>query len=72
MAVALKIRRKGILIIPKRLREEVNIKEGEEVSVEVKDGALLIRPLRPIVVDVDPNIVDELLREEDALERADY
>lgn len=71
MAKVVKIRKKGILIIPKRLREEVSI-QGGEVSIEVKEVGLLIKPLKTMVVDVDPNIVDELIEDGGALERANY
>jgi AbrB family looped-hinge helix DNA binding protein len=60
----LKVRKKGVLILPKRLREEVNIREGDEVAVEVRKGSLIITPFRPKVVDVDPAFVERLLREE--------
>jgi len=33
---------------------------------------LALRALRPMVVDVDPEVVDELLREEQSMERRSY
>jgi len=64
----LKVRKKGILILPKRLRDEVDIKEGDEVSVEVRGNSLVITPFKPKVVDIDLNFVESLLREEVRLE----
>ncbi|MCL7383756.1 MAG: AbrB/MazE/SpoVT family DNA-binding domain-containing protein [Thaumarchaeota archaeon] len=68
MRVVLKIRKKGILILPKRLREAVGLEEGDDVVVEVVGDGLVLRALKPKVVDVDPKFVEELLREEDRFE----
>jgi AbrB family looped-hinge helix DNA binding protein len=68
MRVALKIRKKGVLILPKRLREAVGLEEGDDVVVEVVGDGLVLRALKPKVVDVDPKFVEELLREEDRFE----
>ncbi len=68
MKSVLKVRKKGVIILPKRLREMAGIREGGEVLVEVGDGIIILRPLKPKVVDVDPKIIEELLREEHALE----
>lgn len=64
----MKIRKKGILILPKRLREAVGLEEGDDVVVEVVGDGLVLRALKPKVVDVDPKFVEELLREEDRFE----
>ncbi|MEM2850066.1 MAG: AbrB/MazE/SpoVT family DNA-binding domain-containing protein [Candidatus Bathyarchaeia archaeon] len=65
--VVLKVRKKGVLILPKPLREAAGIGEGE-VSVETKEGEIVIRPLKPKVVDIDPEIIENLLGEERRLE----
>lgn len=70
--VVLRVRKKGILILPKRIRERVGIEENSDVIVEIKNGSLIIRPLRPKVVKIDPKTVEELLREEYALEGRKY
>ena len=72
MGVVLKVRRKGIIILPKRLREAVGISEGDEVVVEVVGNELVMRALKPRVVDVDPELVERFLREEYDLERDRY
>ena len=69
MGEVIRVRKKGVLIIPKKIREEAGIQEGDELVLEAKKGELLIRTLKPKVVDVDPKIIDELLREENNLER---
>jgi len=70
--VVLKVRKKGILILPKKLREEVGISEGGEVVVEVREGKLIIRALKPRVVNVDVGFVEKLLSEEYDLEKERY
>ena len=68
MRSVLKVRKKGVIILPKRLREMAGIREGDEVIAEVSENLIVLRPLKPKVVDVDPEIIEELLREEHALE----
>ncbi len=72
MKVVLKVRKKGVLILPKKLREACGISEDSEVIAESRDGELVIRPLKPKVVDLDPGLVEELLAEEYALEARKY
>ena len=64
----MKVRKKGVLILPKRLREEAGIEEGSDVSVEVRGSSLIIKPFKPKVVKVDLDFVENLLREEVRLE----
>ncbi len=68
MEVMLRIRKKGVLILPKSLREAAGIEEGE-VLAEARDGVIVLRPFRLREVEVDQRIVDKLLREEEELER---
>ncbi len=72
MRVVLRVRKKGILILPKKLREEVGLREGDEVVVETRDNTIIMKPLRPLIVDVDPKLVDEILKEEYRLEEERY
>ncbi len=72
MRVVLKVGRKGVLVLPKRLREALGISEGDEVVAEVVGDKLVLRVLKPKVVDVDPGLVEELLREEYGLEARRY
>ena len=64
----MKIRRKGILIFLKKLREAAGLEEDDEVIAEVIDDSLVLRALKPKMVDVDPKLVEKLLREEDKFE----
>jgi len=68
----LKIRRKGVLILPKKLREAVGLEEGDDVAAEVVGDSLVLRALKPKVVDIDPNLVEELLKEETRVEEHRY
>lgn len=72
LRVVLRVRRKGVLILPKSVREEAGISEGDEVVVEVEEGRLVLRVLKPKVVDVDPGLVEKFLREEFELEKKRY
>ncbi|MDW8034570.1 MAG: AbrB/MazE/SpoVT family DNA-binding domain-containing protein [Nitrososphaerota archaeon] len=69
--VILRVREKGILILPKSLREAAGIGEGE-VTAEAREGEIVIRPLKPRIVTIDPRIVDEMLGEEDRLENEKF
>jgi len=72
MRVVLRVRKKGIVILTKDIRRKAGIDEGDELIVEVEEGKLTMKVLRPKVVDVDLNLVEELLREEYRLERRKY
>jgi AbrB family looped-hinge helix DNA binding protein len=41
----LRVGRKGYIILPKKLRDLLGLKEGDELVVEVKDG-ILLKPTR--------------------------
>ena len=47
MKSRMKIGEKGQVVIPKELREQTGIKEGTEVVVEARDGAVTIRRAGP-------------------------
>ena len=58
LTLKLKVRKKGVIILPKAVREVVGLEEGDEVLVEIRDG-ILLKPAKK--VDVDE--VRELLRQ---------
>lgn len=70
--MVLRIRKKGILILPKRLREAAGMGEGDEVIVEAGKGVLVVKLLKPRIVDIPPSLVEKLLSEEYELERRKY
>ncbi|BCU68849.1 AbrB/MazE/SpoVT family DNA-binding domain-containing protein [Stygiolobus caldivivus] len=67
--VYLKLRKKGVVIIPKEIREKLGVSEDDILIADIKDGELILRPLKPKIVRVDPKLVDEILKEEGDAER---
>jgi AbrB family looped-hinge helix DNA binding protein len=47
MKSRMKVGEKGRIVTPKQLRDQTGIKEGTEVVVEAKDGAVKIRRAGP-------------------------
>ena len=39
---------RGRILIPKKIRERVNVKEGVYVSVKVEGGSVVIQPVEPV------------------------
>jgi len=70
--VILKIRKKGIIILPKKLREKIEVKEGDSIIAEVVENTIVLRPLTPKIVDIDPKFVEEILKEEAEMEKRKY
>jgi bifunctional DNA-binding transcriptional regulator/antitoxin component of YhaV-PrlF toxin-antitoxin module len=64
LRVVLRVRRKGVVILPKALRAVAGIEEDGEVVAEASPGVVVLRPLRLREVDVDPEAVERVLREE--------
>ena len=50
MTLKLKVGRKGYIILPKAVRDAVGIDEGDEVTVEVRDGTVL-KPVKKVNVE---------------------
>jgi len=65
----LKVRKRGVIILPKKLRELIGVNEGEYVVVEAEKDMLIMRPLKPKIVDIDLEVLEKSLSEEDSLER---
>ena len=45
MAVLVKVTRRGQTTIPKKYREKLNIKEGDELLVEIKGNMIIFTPI---------------------------
>lgn len=45
MTLKLKVGRKGYIILPKAVRDALGINEGDELTVEIKDG-LVLKPVK--------------------------
>ncbi|MCY0850087.1 MAG: AbrB/MazE/SpoVT family DNA-binding domain-containing protein [Sulfuracidifex metallicus] len=65
----MKLRKKGVTILPKDVREKLDMKENDILLGEIKDGELVLRPLKPKIVRVQPKVVEEALKEEGEAER---
>ncbi len=45
MRLTVRVGRKGVVVLPKAVREELNIAEGSLLELEVKDHEIILRPL---------------------------
>lgn len=43
-----KVEKRGRVLIPKKIRDKINLRGGEEVSVELKDGKIILKPLKSL------------------------
>jgi len=50
MAVT-KLSTKGQVVLPKEVRDTLGLSSGTELEVEVRDGVVLLRPIRKTTVD---------------------
>ncbi|QXJ32181.1 AbrB/MazE/SpoVT family DNA-binding domain-containing protein [Saccharolobus shibatae] len=69
MVYQLRLRKKGIIILPKDVREKLGVSENDILIADIKDGELTLRPLKPKIVRVNPKVVEEILKEEGDAER---
>jgi AbrB family looped-hinge helix DNA binding protein len=42
---------RGQVVLPKEIRDHLGLAEGAELEVEVREGVVVLRPLRPTTVD---------------------
>jgi len=68
MEMILRVRKKGVIILPKKIREIAGIGENSDVLVKVEKDSIIIKPYKPITVSINPKIIDRILREEYKLE----
>ena len=71
MRARVKVYYKGIIVLPKEIRESVKIKEGDLLFVEVRGNEIVMRPIKPKRVSLRgkvQEIVKEVKEEEIALE----
>jgi len=64
----LKVRKKGVVILPKELRTKAGIEEDSEVVAEIRGNEVLLRPLKPVIVRVDWASVEKILHEGNKVE----
>jgi len=66
-----RVLKKGIIVLPKALRAEVGLKEGDLVVLRRAGKSIIIEPLEQklVFITVDPKLADKILREIDEEER---
>jgi len=70
-----RVGRKGVIVIPLDVREALGIGEGSLLTLEVSEGAIVLKPLKPFHVKLGTRlqeIVRESKREELELEEGSY
>ncbi len=50
MPLIVKVGKKGYIILPKSVREALNISEGDQLIVEIKDG-IVLKPVKKVDID---------------------
>ncbi|BES81784.1 AbrB/MazE/SpoVT family DNA-binding domain-containing protein [Pyrodictium abyssi] len=45
MGLVVRVGRKGVIVLPKAVREALHIVEGSLLEVETRDGEIVLRPL---------------------------
>ena len=70
--VVLKLRRKGVLILPKEIRTALGVEEGDSLIAELEGNSLILKPFKIKRVRVKRELVEKLLREELELEERKY
>jgi looped-hinge helix DNA binding domain, AbrB family len=68
----LRVRKKGIIILPKELRIAIGIDEGSFLIAEIREEGLLLKPLKPLTVKINPEIVEKILSEEKQIEEGKF
>ncbi len=61
-SVITKIGKKGVIVIPKRIREVLGIEEGSLVTIDIREGEIIITPFTPKRVKLGGK-VSKILRE---------
>jgi AbrB family looped-hinge helix DNA binding protein len=70
-----RVGRKGVIVIPLDVREALGIGEGSLLTLEVSEGAIVLKPLKPLRIKLGARpqeIVRESKREELELEEGSY
>ncbi len=69
-----KVLTKGIIVIPKKVREKIGISEGSLLSLKVEDGSIILTPAERNITEINlpydtvDKIISSLRREELKLE----
>lgn len=58
----MKVRKKGVVILPKAVRVEVGIGDGSVMELETRKEYLVLRPVRVKLVEISAKSAAELVR----------
>ena len=70
--VITRIGKKGVIVIPKGIREALGIEEGSSVIIDIREGEIVITPFTPKRVELGgraSRILREIREEEFKLEK---
>lgn len=63
MTLEVEVKKKGVIIIPKAVRDLLGIKEGSKLKLEVKGGKIILEPEKKIDVgEVERNLEEHWKR----------
>jgi AbrB family looped-hinge helix DNA binding protein len=65
--ITLMVTTKGQIVIPSKIRRHLQIKKGTRLSIEEKDGEMVLRPLSPEYFNKVAGILDTKGKLSDAL-----
>ena len=68
METVIKVRKKGIIILPKKVRKLANVSEGDDILLRVEDKKIILEKIQPLRVKVDLEKVEKIESEELELE----
>ncbi|MFP3163983.1 MAG: AbrB/MazE/SpoVT family DNA-binding domain-containing protein [Acidianus hospitalis] len=60
--LSIKGKKKGIVILPKDVRVKLSINENDILIANIEGDKLVLRPLKPKIVRVDPKVVEDILK----------
>jgi len=66
--ITLRLAQRGILTLPKKLREAYNLKDGDNLTLLDLDGVFVLSPKLSQIVMLAERITDDLTQEGESLE----
>lgn len=63
MTLEVEVKKKGVIVIPKVIRDLLGVKEGSKLRLEVKDGKIILEPEKKVnVEEVERNLEEHWKR----------
>lgn len=63
MNISLKMQKRGIITVPKKIRDVWNVREGDLLDLEVKNGKVILNPVIALdkeIINASKNALKEL------------